>query len=922
MPSIMGVIVHLLRCCSLLLALSALSFALVPAASAATYFVGPKGADILSTSEASPGSLGYAVTNAPSGSTVILENGAYDGSPNGFSVANSNVTFQAQSWHGAIVRNSTGSNLWGPAGASVTNDICQGIVFGPSTGLGWSGGGGPNWKFLDCEFVQNGGVGAGDNSLFERCLFTDASSNSFDFGGTGVTIKDCIARRGNRASADDDGVGNKEDFSTNLTVDDFIAYDNNGAAMWFDTSNDGWVVKNSTFFGNHGGNNWYYGDIVGGTSTTQFTVNGQDGQGISVGQPIMCLSGTPANVNHVSVITAVSGYNPQTITISPALPAAPVAGDRIIIQQDSPSAGDGFITEANDDGTFINNVAYSNTDFGFYDHASGGTRYGGSGGITVTNNLFAYNGEGFDYWPDGRDDGPAVVKYNQFKFRPGSTKAFGSGGGALGSYATPLQVAFDYNVYDPDGAGGKWAQWYAGSPAAVAGGLTEGTAPSGQDYLQDPATWNQDQHSIEANIPFRGTPPAIYIWPAGSDKKWSDVFYPNNKFGMANSIHQIDDTDGAIDNTIDSALMGRHAGDIVFLPVSAHTPISGTTCEVYDLNGRWVTLTVKVADQGAFLAAVPPYVTCVPGNRTTTYKIRVTLTSVQPYDVAATYSLSNGSAPNSPSLQTASAGGGQVALVWSAVSNADSYNVYRSTSSQAEDNSEPIATGITATSYVDNGAADGNRYYYEIEAVNSYGSSPYSNEIAASPHDVTGSLTGSGITVSKASYNLTALGTIDWRQWGDMGGTNDKATGGGQISDLTQVGGGKYGRWSPGEPSVSWADSASNISDDGDSSFLWANNAQNVGWTFTVPADTTSRTLNVLWGGADGASVSLSAHLSDGSAADYTDAFTIPGSDGSKFQLETITYNSAKPGQTLTITMLKTDATPGPSIDLVAAWLK
>jgi hypothetical protein len=263
-----------------------------------------------------------------------------------------------------------------------------------------------------------------------------------------------------------------------------------------------------------------------------------------------------------------------------------------------------------------------------------------------------------------------------------------------------------------------------------------------------------------------------------------------------------------------------------------------------------------------------------------------------------------------------------VALVWSAVSNADSYNICRSTSTQAEEGTEPIATGITATSYVDNGAADGTQYYYKIEAANSYGNSPYSNEIAANPHSVAASLTGSGVAVSRASYNLTSLGTIDWRQWGDMGGTNNKATGGSQISDLTPVGGGKYGRYSPGMPSVSWADSASNISDNGDSSFLWANNAKNVGWTFTVPADTTPRTLSVLWGGADGTSVSLSAHLSDGSAADYTDAFTIPGSDGSKFQMETITYSSAKPGQTLTITMLKTDAAPGPSVDLIAAWLK
>lgn len=923
MPTLRSAIPELLRRNSFWMLAISFCCLVTPAAFGATYYVGPSGSDSLSTSASSPGSLSFAVANAPSGSTVILENGAYDSaSQNGFAVTTSNVTFQAQSWHGAIVKNSVGSGLWGPSGPSVINDTCQGIVFGPCTGLGWSGGGGPNWQFLDCEFVETGGVGAGDHALFERCLFTDCSSNSFDFGGTGITLKDCIARRGNRASADDDGVGNKEDYSTDFTVDDLIAYDNNGTAMWFDTSNDGWVVKNSTFFGNHGGNNWYYGDITGGTSTTQFDVNGQDGQGISVGQPIMFLAGTPANINHTSVITAVSGYGPQKITVSPALPAIPAAGDRMIIQQDSPSSGDGFTTEANDDGVFTNNVAYCNTDRGIYDHASGGTRYGGSGGIVVTDNLFAYNGEGFDYWPDGRDDGPALVQHNRFKFRPGSTKAFGSGGGALGSYGSALQVAFDYNVYDPDTEHGKWAQWYAGNPAAVAGGLTYGSQPAGQDYLQNPATWNQDQHSIQGKVAFWGTPPTISIWPAGSDKKWSDVFYPNNKFGLANSIHQIDDTDGAVDNTIDAAVAGHAAGDIVFIPVSAHTSIVGNACEVYDLNGRWVKLTVRPADQGAFLATVPPYVTCVPGNRTTTYKIRVTLTSNEPYDIEANYSQTNGSAPAVPTLQTASAGGGQAALIWQPAAGADSYDVFRATTPQAEGNSLPIATGITATSYVDNGLTDGTMYYYEVRAVNTYGDSSLSNELNAKPHNISGgSLAGSEVSAKKSSYDLTSLGTIDWRQWGDMGGTNHKATGGGQISDLTLVGGGKDGRWSPGETDLRWADSASGIGNNHENSFLWANNAQNTGWTFTVPADTTKRTLNIIWGGADGTGVSLTAHLSDGSAPDYTNAYAIPGVDGSDFRLETIIYNAAKPGQTLTITLLKTDPTPGPSLDIVAAWL-
>jgi hypothetical protein len=130
----------------------------------------------------------------------------------------------------------------------------------------------------------------------------------------------------------------------------------------------------------------------------------------------------------------------------------------------------------------------------------------------------------------------------------------------------------------------------------------------------------------------------VYVWPASNDTSWTDDYFPNNTFGLSNSIHQIDDSDGAVDNTIDSVIDGQPSGSVVTIPVCAHTPMAGNTCQVYDLNGRWVTLTVPTADQAAFLAAVPPYVTCATGNATVTYKIRVVLEIVSPYNITADYS--------------------------------------------------------------------------------------------------------------------------------------------------------------------------------------------------------------------------------------------------------------------------------------------
>ena len=64
-----------------------------------------------------------------------------------------------------------------------------------------------------------------------------------------------------------------------------------------------------------------------------------------------------------------------------------------------------------------------------------------------------------------------------------------------------------------------------------------------------------------------------------------------------------------------------------------------------------------------------------------------------------------------------------IALTWNAVDGAISYNVYR--------NSTQIATGITVTSYTDNGLTPSTEYVYTVKAVNVAGESDASNEVRA-----------------------------------------------------------------------------------------------------------------------------------------------------------------------------------------------
>jgi len=89
-------------------------------------------------------------------------------------------------------------------------------------------------------------------------------------------------------------------------------------------------------------------------------------------------------------------------------------------------------------------------------------------------------------------------------------------------------------------------------------------------------------------------------------------------------------------------------------------------------------------------------------------------------------------APTTPTNLTAAGGNGLVTLNWTAGTGATSYNVYRGTTVGGE-STTPIATGVTAVTYVDSTVTNGQTYYYTVRAVNSIGTSDASNEASATP---------------------------------------------------------------------------------------------------------------------------------------------------------------------------------------------
>ncbi|CAM3437856.1 cellulose 1,4-beta-cellobiosidase [Salinibacter ruber] len=76
----------------------------------------------------------------------------------------------------------------------------------------------------------------------------------------------------------------------------------------------------------------------------------------------------------------------------------------------------------------------------------------------------------------------------------------------------------------------------------------------------------------------------------------------------------------------------------------------------------------------------------------------------------------------------------EVALSWDAAGGADTYNVYRSTSSTDGAEGEPLATGVAETSYADTDAKNGTKYYYRVTSVNPSGAeSDASSEVEKTP---------------------------------------------------------------------------------------------------------------------------------------------------------------------------------------------
>ncbi|BDI30479.1 hypothetical protein CCAX7_25300 [Capsulimonas corticalis] len=190
-----------------------------------------------------------------------------------------------------------------------------------------------------------------------------------------------------------------------------------------------------------------------------------------------------------------------------------------------------------------------------------------------------------------------------------------------------------------------------------------------------------------------------------------------------------------------------------------------------------------------------------------------------------------------------------------------------------------------------------------------------------------GSLTGSAASITSATTeNLTTDGSIDWAHWGYSGtGIDHKSNGSGgavgAISALTLIGSSYLSTFSDNMTGFTWTDGTPHGSVSGSKTGVFTAGTGN-GFSVTLPAGTTAKTAKI-WAGGWNSDAKLTAHLSDGSAADYVDTslgYDKPGNtDGQHFYgLYTLTYKAASANQTLTVSWVQTAGSGNVSFDAVA----
>jgi autotransporter-associated beta strand protein len=166
-------------------------------------------------------------------------------------------------------------------------------------------------------------------------------------------------------------------------------------------------------------------------------------------------------------------------------------------------------------------------------------------------------------------------------------------------------------------------------------------------------------------------------------------------------------------------------------------------------------------------ASSPAYNDTTSANGTAYYYV---VTAVASGAQSAYSSEVNATPVATPTGLAAAAGNGSISLTWSPAAGATTYSVLRSLTSGS--GYSAIVSGLTTSAYADTTVSNGTAYYYEVQAVNSTGSSGPSTPISATPVAHSGSWVGGGADDNwQTAGNWTSLPTAGQQLYFD-GTTN------------------------------------------------------------------------------------------------------------------------------------------------------
>ena len=233
------------------------------------------------------------------------------------------------------------------------------------------------------------------------------------------------------------------------------------------------------------------------------------------------------------------------------------------------------------------------------------------------------------------------------------------------------------------------------------------------------------------------------------------------------------------------------ASDLVATPSNASVSLTwsavpgATAYNVYrsTTSGQWGTTPLT----GSSPVSSTSYTDATAANGTTYYYV-VTANKAGTSGNAATVggysnvtSAQPAPPPVAPTIQPPTTSDGSVSLTWNVPANAQSYTVYRATSSGGT-YTQRSSSNFSGNSWTDNNLTDGTTYYYEVAATGVGGTSPNSQPVSATPQVLppTNLMANAGDSSVSLSWTLSTSSSVNYVVYRSTssGGTYSKANAG------------------------------------------------------------------------------------------------------------------------------------------------